>query len=482
MDAEKQIPGTLVNHAPMRALIAGLAVLGVFALSDRAIGAVPNPIVTGPLPASAPPGDPSHNYPFFSTTVDLAKAGYIEEEFFLEGTANRYDTATGNIIDTGHYYVTRMIVRKPASSANFNGTVLMEWQNVFAGYDFDFGWAAASDHIIRRGYAWVGVSAQRASVHQPNTGLKAWSPTRYGSLDLSDNNTILDDALSFDVYSQAAQAVRNPGAGISPLGNLHVDRVLALGVSQAAIRGLAPYYNVIHLSAGVFDGFLLVGGGGQLRTDLNANALKLLSETDIANGGNQAPPNPQPQPDSDHFRKWEVAGASHVDHWLQQAVLPLEIRDGLPQLPDTPPCTLPAYSRIPYHYVLNAAIDCMDRWMKHNIPPHPAPDITLDASSPTGVARDAEGNALGGIRLSQHAIPTAVNTGVNTPGAPSVCRFFGSYQPFDQATLDTLYRNHGAYVSDVSHVALYNLLRGFLVVKDAAATVQEAAQSTVGKH
>jgi hypothetical protein len=53
--------------------------------------AVPKPIVTGPIPATAPPGDSSHGYPFFSTTVDLASHGHVEEEYFFEGTANRYN-------------------------------------------------------------------------------------------------------------------------------------------------------------------------------------------------------------------------------------------------------------------------------------------------------------------------------------------------------------------------------------------------------
>jgi hypothetical protein len=425
----RKIPGTSVNRAPVSAVTVGVAILGSLALSYRAIGAVPSPIVTGPIPALATPGDPSHNYPFFSTTVDLAKVGYIEQEFFFEGTANRYNAA-GAIVDGGHFYRTRMIVRRPVSSDKFNGTVLMEWQNVFAQYDLDFGWVAASDHIIRRGYAWIGVSAQRASGHPP-LGLKVWSPTRYGALDLSDGNTIppevsfdvYSQGLSYDAYSQAAQAVRSP-VGIFPMGDLKVERVLALGVSQAAIRGLSPYYNLFQSSAGVFDGFLLVGGGGLLRTDLSTNAFKVLSETDIATGGNQAPPN-RPQPNSEHFRKWEVAGAAHLDHWVQQAVQPLQIRDGVPQIPDNPLCTLPAFSRIPYHFVLNAAIDHLVRWAKDNIAPSIAPEITLDAGSPTGVARDSDCNALGGIRLSQHAVPTAVNTGVNYPGAPSACRFFG---------------------------------------------------------
>jgi hypothetical protein len=77
---------------------------------------VPNPVVT-PVASTAPPGDPSHAYTFFSTDHDLAGHGYIEEEFFFEGTANRYTTPalqTGSIIDSGHPYKTRMVVRRPA--------------------------------------------------------------------------------------------------------------------------------------------------------------------------------------------------------------------------------------------------------------------------------------------------------------------------------------------------------------------------------
>jgi hypothetical protein len=366
-----------------------------------------------------------------------------------------------------------MIVRRPAPPSKFNGTVLMEWLNVTLGYDIDAAWAAGSDHFIRRGYAWIGVSAQRVGV----TALKSWSPSRYGILDVTQGGTILTDALSFDIFSQAAQAVRSP-AGISPMGALHVEVILAVGVSQSAIRGLAPYHNSIHPLANVFDGFFLVGGGGLLRTDLSVKSFKGLSETDIAAGGNQVGVS---QPDSDHFRRWEVAGTAHYDDWVQQTLFPLQTRDGVLQIPANFPCSLPPFSRIPYHFVFNAAIDHMVRWVKNNIAPPTAPEITRDASSPTLVGRDNYGNTLGGIPLSQHAVPTAVNTGVNFP-ATNACRLFGSYQPFDEATLDALYRNHGAYVSRVLNLTLENLLRGFLEQEDAELTIQEAAHSGIGKR
>jgi hypothetical protein len=45
---------------------------------------VPNPVVTGPIPVTAAPGDPSHDYVFFTPDFDLADYGYVEEEFFIE--------------------------------------------------------------------------------------------------------------------------------------------------------------------------------------------------------------------------------------------------------------------------------------------------------------------------------------------------------------------------------------------------------------
>src|SRR5687767_4097886 len=90
----------------------------------------PRPLVTGPIPATAPPGDPSRDYPFFATNHDLAQWNYVEEEFFIEGTANRYTTpsrATGSIIDGGHPYKTRILVRRPIDPAKFEGTVFVEW-------------------------------------------------------------------------------------------------------------------------------------------------------------------------------------------------------------------------------------------------------------------------------------------------------------------------------------------------------------------
>jgi Alpha/beta hydrolase domain len=140
-------------------------------------------------------------------------------------------------------------------------------------------------------------------------------------------------------------------------------------------------------------------------------------------------------------------------------------------------------SRVPTPYVNNAAYEHLVRWITAGTPPPSAPRIQLTSippfPAPAVAARDSFGNALGGIRLSQHAVATATNTGLNT-GA-GFCILYGSHEPFDAARLAGLYRNHGAYVSAVSHVTRDNLAAGYILAPEAQATKTEAAQSDIGK-
>jgi hypothetical protein len=463
-------------HARIRAAARAAILVSLAAIAVPAIAGAPNPTVTGPIPVNAPPGDPSHDYPQFATQVDIASQGYVEEEYFFEGTATRYSTptlATGSVVSTGHPYKTRMIVRRPASAKRFNGVVIVEWVNVTSGYNLDAMWQASYDLLMREGYAYVGVSAQRVGVQQPPSGLTAWSPTRYAGLDVTAGNTVPADSLSYDIFSQAAQAIRHP-AGVDPLGGLPVRTVIAAGVSQSQGR-LVLYHNSIHPLAGVYDGFYLVLGlGGAIRTDLDVKVFKVNTENDVLLLGEAK----ARQPDTDQLRTWEIAGTSHVSFQSAEFRRDLLIRDGLPQS-DTTVCARPALSHIPTRYVLNAVYGHLVRWIERGSPPPAAPQIELTSVSPAVAARDEFGNALGGIRLAQHAVPTATNTGLNS--GPGFCILFGTHQPFDDATLAALYRNHGQYVSAVDKTTNENLAAGYILAPEAQATVDEAARSDIGK-
>lgn len=305
------------------------AILGTLLVQTAA--AASSPVITGPL-TSKTPGDPSRDYPFHAALEDLNARGYVEQEFLISGEANRYHTeneANGTLIDGNHHYQTRLVVRRPVSAARFNGTVIVEWNNVTGGYDIEAAWFQSHDYFTRAGYVWVGVSAQRVGVE----ALKRWSPRRYGTLDVTADGTIMNDDLSFDIFADVGRVVRKPVA-IDVLGGLKAQRVFATGWSQSGGR-LATYVNSLHPLAPVFDAVVLHNAGNRfpIRGDVSAKVWKLLTETDVITGAAGR------QPDANNLRTWEVAGASHVDANLVASGGLIDARDGRP-LPPSP--TAPA--------------------------------------------------------------------------------------------------------------------------------------------
>ena len=115
----------------------------------------------------------------------------------------------------------------------------------------------AHTHLIRRGHAWAGVSAQRAGIEGggmvESFHLKVAHPDRYAALSHPG------DAWSFDIFSQAGHARCSPPACCRPEGQ--PPRVLASGHSQSGAF-LVTYVNAVDPLAAVFDGFLVHGRTG----------------------------------------------------------------------------------------------------------------------------------------------------------------------------------------------------------------------------
>src|SRR5260221_594852 len=184
----------------------------------------------------------------------------------------------------------------------------------------------------------VGVSAQQPAsiaVSGPVALTSALRDASHGypfnasTLDVTDGATVTGDALSYDIFTAAGQAIRGKAtAGV--LGALKVERVIATGHSQSAGR-LATYFNSVHPLAPVYDAVVLHGGGGKMRTDLNVKIWKLLSETDVL--GQVA----SRQPDSNQYRTWEVAGTSHLDVKHATELVKLGLRSKETMFPNPPP-------------------------------------------------------------------------------------------------------------------------------------------------
>ena len=317
--------------------------------------------------------------------------------------------------------------------------------------------------------AYVGVSAQRVGVQQAPYGLTAWSPTRYGTLDVTAGGTITDDSFSYDIFSQAGRAIRSqPGL----LGGLRPRILIAIGVSQSASR-LTPYYNSIQPLHRIYDGFLLHVGGGPFRTDTPTKLLRINTEREIVAG--QAAIR---QPDSNIFRSWEIAGASHVDYWFMTYRQALVARDGL--APFNYQCDKQPLSHVNNKYVLNAGYAQLVDWIFRNRPPAVANPIVVTSVSPTVIPRDTNGLVSGGIRLATVEVPTATNDGVN--GSTGFCGLYGSHTPFPDSKVQQLYPNHQTYVDAVRDVTQKNLRDRFIVSEDAAEMIDAAEDSTIGTN
>jgi Alpha/beta hydrolase domain len=452
----------------------------IYLVSLQAFAQVPPATISGPIAADEA-GSGTLNTIYSASAIELESAGYVEEEYFIEGRANRYsspDLETAEIQDSDHRYKTRLIVRRPQPS-DFNGIVIVEWINVTGGPDKDIDWWQSGSHFIRNGYAYVVVSAQQMGIDT----MKQWSESRYGSLDVTHDGMATRDELSYDIFSAVGKAINRvgettPAGEVDILGGLKAEQIIATGHSQSASR-LATYLNNVHPLEPVYDGVMVHGGGGRIRDDQPVKIFKIMAETDMIRRA------ANPQPDTDTFRQWEVAGSSHVD-------IPFEIeygkvrnlREGLSidnVQPRAQDCALPPYSRVPFRDVMNAAFEHLVTWIRDDVAPPTAEPLQLRRMMPeVEFARDEYGNVLGGIRLAEHVVATAKNTGMNS-GSNRFCFLYGSHQPFEQEILDSLYSSHEAYVNAVREVVQQNVEDGYILPLAAQQTIRSAQQSGIGR-
>jgi len=220
--------------------------------------------------------------------------------------------------------------------------------------------------------------------------------------------------------------------------------------------------------------------GNPIRTDLTDPVWKVLTEYDV--GAFEASVR---QDDTSLFRTWEVAGTSHVDQHLRASREALELRDRgtSSEAALAPQCDVPSIgTRVPTTYVLASAFDLLVRWVRQHAAPPSAPGIDIVEYGPPGgpsvIARDDLGLALGGIRLSELAVPTAFNVGFNN--GPGACQRWGYSVSFDVGTLDDLYPAHERYVQRVTRLSQDNVRRRYILERDAQQTIHDAVESRVG--
>jgi len=219
--------------------------------------------------------------------------------------------------------------------------------------------------------------------------------------------------------------------------------------------------------------------------------LMFQSETDVQLGAQNTR---QAESPDGKFRLWEVAGTAHFDSYglefglqdtgggegevtaLQYLQHPnAEANGGLMH------CAK-GINAGPMHWVFNAALNSINRWVKEGAPPAIAPRIETDDSIPflTQLLSDENGNTRGGVRTPFVDVPLATLGGFgNTAaeGAPFIsqfCALFGQAVPFSTEKLVQLYPANEDFVDKFRAATLQAVQAGFLLQDDAVHLIEAA--------
>ncbi len=171
-----------------------------------------------------------------------------------------------------------------------------------------------------------------------------------------------------------------------------------------------------------------------------------------------------------------VAGATHSDVTLSTVG-----EEAGPDLGASAPMVMCANSlnNFPSYRVYRAAFDWMNRWVRKGERPPKGTPFTGNS--------DANGNALGGVRLPEIDVATAAYSTSSQaaagtdPIAAMACTLGGSETPFTPGTLLRLYPTHDDYVQKYIQAADQSLNDGFLLKADHDTGVQNALNAPIPK-
>lgn len=433
-------------------------------------------------------------------SFDLTALGYVVREYFVAGTATSY-RPVGDLGDDGDWlvapgeradYLTRVVTVVPDDDGRFNGTAVVEWLNVSGGLDAPAVWLMAHRELLRGGYAYVAVSAQRVGIEGGaslvgDLSLKTLDPARYASLSHPG------DAYAYDLFGQVGALVRDRGEEL--LGGLRPERILAVGESQSAMF-LTTYLDAVAPLADIYDGYLVHSRFGpaapldgrsvldpdtvadlpcpRFRDDLRTPVMAVITETDLVGGVLPGYVRAR-QPDDTFLRVWEIPGAAHADNYtirgafLDSGLAPIEdlARSFLP-IDEFMGRTLDRFVNFApqHHYVLQAALARLDDWVRTGRPAPSAARIAVtDDESPTMVT-DSDNIVRGGVRTPWVDVPLAVTSGLNTE-SDRMSALFGSGALFTPARLARLYPGGlTGYVTEFTTALDRAIEAGFLTSAD----------------
>ncbi|NOW46305.1 pimeloyl-ACP methyl ester carboxylesterase [Novosphingobium sp. SG751A] len=362
----------------------------------------------------------------------LARAGYVQEEYFINGKGAIYsEKEDGSLaLRQGDVpYATRVILIRPRDPKRFNGIVHLALSHPnLAGTQ----WGRIDSLVLRSGAVYAlainGSDAPSRKASTPATPIATTDlPQWFDARRYAGFNIPKDDGIRWDIIGQVASALRDPAKG-SPLAGWKVRRVYGSGWSFLGSQwrswinfGFHDRYRRADGSP-VIDGYLIGISAGAVdaghvplnSTDpvkdrhqqklkmIDAPVIELTSEMEAIT--NIYPLREQTDAAKGGYRIYELGGVSHGDSGVTGQVRPstwqlLERRHG--GVEPVPVCSVED-SDSPMRDVAQAALVNIDRWVSTGVP---APRAERMQVTGKDYARDAFGNPIGGVRVAQLDVP-----------------------------------------------------------------------------
>jgi hypothetical protein len=181
------------------------------------------------------------------------------------------------------------------------------------------------------------------------------------------------------------------------------------------------------------------------------------------------------------YRSYEVAGGPHVPD-----VPGLRVRFPGPPKSRLPP--IAGSTPLDWSPVVRALFIAGDRWAVEGVEPPGSVVLEGDSSAADGIARDENGNAMGGIRLPDVELGRGkfipVSFVVPNPGFADGWPMFGGYEDLSctpRADGSIRFADHAAYVRRFREAAQELVTDGYLLQEDADRMIADAEASNVGK-
>ncbi len=439
--------------------------------------------ISGPIPVS--PRDPM--FGAVSRAVrpyDLEASGYVEEEYFLSGTAHRYEPG---LLAEGEpfQYTTRLVIRRPAAESS--GVTFVSVLNASQGYDVEDDWRRSWDWLLEQRHTYVGVTLKPISIE----ALRSFNPTRYATLSWQVDGRPprpavtaspgwdpwqvvagCEEGLAWDILVDLAEIVRRPG--LLPDGS---RRVFLMGQSQSGVY-VNTFAAEVHArrrqpdGSPLYDGYLpgvsavltrpLTQQAGGVSTwsvgpapDLDVPVIRVTADgdLDLYEVTNKAAPvigeDRLPVRGSDPYarglgdgpmsRHYQVAATPHSD--ARSPMIPQDddlVRSGR-LARDRTQALVERLNPIPLEPVITGAMASMVRWVDDGIPAPPSRWFDQEDGLPNV---DEYGITRGGLRLGLVEHPLATFRGASAEDPK-----YGGAELFSIYDVTSRYGDRDSYVA-----------------------------------